>query len=100
MSLMELFRGHGWESIMLFPILQNEKEKKNATTYEAIEIFELSAYKLPLAMISNFLHFLLCGIQLRICQTKKIEYLFRSGVKIAFYISLGKTAFLRKCTDC
>lgn len=43
MSLMELFRGHGWESIMLFPILQNEKEK-NATTYEAIEIFELSAY--------------------------------------------------------
>ena len=31
---------------MLFPILQNQKEKKkNVTTYEVIEIFELSAYK-------------------------------------------------------
>lgn len=42
---------------MLFPILQNEKEK-NATTYEAIEIFELSAYKLPQVMISTSFSFM------------------------------------------
>lgn len=28
MRLVRLFKEHGWERIMLFPILQNEKEKK------------------------------------------------------------------------
>lgn len=44
MSLAELFRGHGWERIMLFPILQNEN-KKDVTAYHAAEIFELCAQK-------------------------------------------------------
>lgn len=41
-----LFKGHGWERIMLFPILQNEKEKrkKDVTMHQATEIFELPAH--------------------------------------------------------
>lgn len=94
MRLVGLFKEHGWERIMLFAILQNEKEKrkKDVTTHQSLKSFDY-----PLARISNFLHFLLCEIQLRICQTKT-EYLFWSHVKDAFYISLGKIAFPRKST--
>lgn len=81
---------------MLFPVFQNEKEgskKENVTVHQAPEISELCVYDLPLARIFNFFPFLLCEIQLRICQTKKkkkIEYLFCSSIENAFYISLGK----------
>lgn len=78
--LVGLLRGHGWERIILFPILQNEKEKRkkrNIAMHQAIEIFEPSAHKSsPQARVSNFLHLLLCAIQLRIYQTR-IEYIFR-----------------------
>ena len=54
-----------------FPKWKRKKKKGDVSMHQATEIFELCAHNLPLARISNFFWFLLCEIQLRICQTKK-----------------------------